>query len=192
MVTIVTVYVYCCTWRLVTYGTSRAPRPPPWSRRPEHRHGSLLSRCPRRSRPPSRRRRCGSALRPDWGTARDLLTWKYASSVVPSQTGGLVHAQAIKSDSTPLQSTIKLFVWAGISIKTFGTKKIEELNHARECRGSTSQPWKGMTFYAVQCFRLSYSDWRSNFRIFLPIHKSVARRNMSHQVSSTDREFYST
>jgi hypothetical protein len=34
------------------------------------------------------------------------------SSVVPSQTGGLVHAQAIKSDSTPLQSTIKLFEWA--------------------------------------------------------------------------------
>ena len=29
--------------------------------------------------------------------------------------------------------TIKLFLWAGISIKTFGTKKIEELNSAREC-----------------------------------------------------------
>jgi hypothetical protein len=47
-----------------------------------------------------------------------------------------------------------------------------------------------MTFYAGQCFRLSYL--RSTFRIFLPIHKSVGRRNMSHQVSSTDREFYST
>ena len=41
------------------------------------------------------------------------LTWRFVSSVVPSQTGGLVHAQAIKPDSTPLQSTIKLFKWAG-------------------------------------------------------------------------------
>jgi hypothetical protein len=39
-----------------------------------------------------------------------------------SQTGWLVHTQAIKSCSTPLQSTQKIFVWAGISIKTFGTK----------------------------------------------------------------------
>jgi hypothetical protein len=58
------------------------------------------------------------------------LTWKVAS-----QTGRLasVHAQAIKPYSMPLQSTIKLYVWAGISIKTFGTKKFEELNCAREC-----------------------------------------------------------
>ena len=57
----------------------------------------------------------------------DLQSRKYESSVVPSQTVGqrlrLVRAQAIKSDLRPLQSTIKLFVWAGISIKTFGTKK---------------------------------------------------------------------
>ncbi len=54
----------------------------------------------------------------------DSPSRKYASSVVPSQTIGQrlgpVHAQAIKSDLTLLQSTIKLFVWAGISIKTFG------------------------------------------------------------------------
>ena len=49
--------------------------------------------------------------------------------------------------------------------------------------------WKGMTFYAVQRFRLSYSDWRPTFRKILPIHKSVGRRNMSHEVSWTDREF---
>ncbi len=48
--------------------------------------------------------------------------WRFMSSIVPSQTGGLVHAQAIKSDSTPLQSTIKIFKRAG-SIETFGTKK---------------------------------------------------------------------
>ncbi len=63
----------------------------------------------------------------------DAPSRKYTSSVVPSQTVGqrlgLVHAQAIKSDLTPLQSAIKLFVWAGISIKTFF---FEELNHARE------------------------------------------------------------
>ena len=66
----------------------------------------------------------------------DSPSRKYESSVVPSQTVGqrlgLVHAQAIKSDLRQLQSTIKLFVWAGISIKTFGTKKIEELDRARE------------------------------------------------------------
>ena len=38
-----------------------------------------------------------------WPKPGVKLTWKYASSVVPSQTGGLVHAQAIKSDSTSLQ-----------------------------------------------------------------------------------------
>ena len=63
----------------------------------------------------------------------DSPSRKYESSVVPSQTVGqrlwLVHAQAIKSD---FQRTIELFVWAGISIKTFGTKKIEELDRARE------------------------------------------------------------
>ncbi len=53
------------------------------------------------------------------------LTWRFVISVVPHQTGGLVHAQAIKSDSTPLQSTIKLFKWAG-SIKTSGTIFFEE------------------------------------------------------------------
>ena len=43
-------------------------------------------------------------------------------------------AQAINSDLAPLQSTIKLFVWAGISIKPFGEKtnwRVE--NRAREC-----------------------------------------------------------
>ena len=63
----------------------------------------------------------------------DTPSRKYEIFVVPSQTVGqrlrLVHAQAIKSD---LQSTIKLAVWACISIKTFGTKKIEELGRARE------------------------------------------------------------
>ncbi len=85
----------------------------------------------------------------------------------------------------------KLFVWAG-SIKTFGAKnKIEELIVQENVQGSTTHTWKGMTFYAVQCFRLSFSDWRSTFRIFLLIHKSVRRCSMSHQVSSKDREFYS-
>ncbi len=55
----------------------------------------------------------------------DSPSRKYTSSVVPSQTVGqrlgLLHAQAIISVLTPLQSTIQLFVWAGISIKTFGT-----------------------------------------------------------------------
>ncbi len=47
------------------------------------------------------------------------MTWKYAS-----QTGRLVHAQA---------GPVSQFVWASIAIKTFGTKKIEELKSAREC-----------------------------------------------------------
>ncbi len=70
----------------------------------------------------------------------------------------LMHAHSIKSNLKPLQSTIKLFVWAVISIKTFGTNVFEKLNCARECPSSTSQSWKGMIFYAVQCFRLLYSD----------------------------------
>ncbi len=45
--------------------------------------------------------------------ARSKVDLGFVSSVASSQTGGLVHAQAIKSDSTPLQSTIKLFKWAG-------------------------------------------------------------------------------
>ena len=42
-------------------------------------------------------------------------------------------AQAIKSDLTPSQSTIKLFVWAGISIKTLAKKNWRVENRAREC-----------------------------------------------------------
>ena len=72
-------------------------------------------------------------------------------------SGSLMHAQAIKSNLMPSQSTIKLFKWAG-SIKTLSTKKIEELNRARECPRCSTHTWKGMTFYAVQCFRLSYYD----------------------------------
>ena len=72
----------------------------------------------------------------------DSPSRKYESSVtvVQSQTVGqrlwLVHAQAIKSDLRPLQSTIKLFVWpgAGISIKTFGTKKNRR---AGLCKGTS-------------------------------------------------------
>jgi hypothetical protein len=45
------------------------------------------------------------------------LTWKYARAHARTSRAGI---------------TIKLFAWAGISIKTFGTKKIEELNCARE------------------------------------------------------------
>ncbi len=37
-------------------------------------------------------------------------------------------------------------VWAGISIKTFGAKKIEESNCARECQMFNLQPWKGIIF----------------------------------------------
>ncbi len=58
------------------------------------------------------------------------LTRNYGISVVQS----LVHVQAITSDLTPLQSTIKLFVWAGISwLKPLAQKKDEEVkNRARE------------------------------------------------------------
>jgi hypothetical protein len=58
----------------------------------------------------SRPQSAQNSLRPGPGVK---LTWRFVSSVVPSQTGGLVHSQAIKPDSTPLQSTIKLFKWAG-------------------------------------------------------------------------------
>jgi hypothetical protein len=58
----------------------------------------------------------------------------------------------------PAETTIKLFVWAGISIKTIGKKKLKGWIVQDEVQGFTSHPWKGMTFYAVQYFRLLYSD----------------------------------
>ena len=78
----------------------------------------------------------------------------------------------------PAETTIKLFVWAGISIKTIGKKKSKGWIVQDEVQGFTSHPWKGIPFYAVQCFRLSYYDWLSTFRILLPIINSVGRRNM--------------
>jgi hypothetical protein len=56
-------------------------------------------------------------------------------------------------------------------------KKIEELDRASECLRFYIPflvrdviLWQ---IYAIQCFRLSYSDGLFTFRIFLPIHKSV-------------------
>ncbi len=69
-----------------------------------------------------------NSLRPGPGVK---LTWRFVGAVVPSQNGGLVHAQAIKSYSTPLQSTIKLFKWA-VQLKPLAQNKIEELS---ACKG---------------------------------------------------------
>ena len=120
------IYIYCFTWRLVTYirrRTSRVPHQGP-------RHG-VADQCINWASGG----RSESARAWRYGQV-DSPSRKYENSVVPSQTVGqrlgLVHSQAIKSNLRPLQSTIKLFVWAGISIKTFGTKKIEELDCARE------------------------------------------------------------
>ncbi len=149
------------------------------------------------SRGPLRRRPLGggdvAALRNSLRPSGFRVTRNYASSVVPSQTVGqrlrLVHAQAIKSDLTPLQSTIKLFVWAGLNWNLWLKKnwRVESCNG--NVLGATCHPWKGRTFYAVQCFRLSYSDWLFTIRKFMSIHKCFGRRNMS---PSTDREFDST
>jgi hypothetical protein len=138
----VTVYDICFTWRLVTYVRCRSlRRSKPWRRRCG---GALLSNWetvsnmksgwlllidtdsdltrlagPAQDRliggPAARQPACQSQRLGYWPEPGVKLTWKYASSVVPSQTGGLVHAQAIKSDSTPLQNRIKPFVWAGSS-----------------------------------------------------------------------------
>ena len=45
--------------------------------------------------PAARQPACRSQRLGCWPEPGVELTWKYASSVVPSQTGGLVHAQAI-------------------------------------------------------------------------------------------------
>ena len=97
------------------------------------------------------------------------------STRIPSQTARLVPSHKIQFDA--IASTIKLFVWAGISIKTFGTTKFEEVK-TRVQENTTSHSWNGRTPFAVQCFRLSYSDWLSVSRIVLPLHKSFGRRNM--------------
>ena len=101
------------------------------------------------------------------------------STRTPSQTARLVPSHKIQFDA--IASTIKLFVWAWISIKTFGTTKFEEVktrvhhhhhHHASLLKSSikqetrvqenaedtTSHSWNGRTPFAVQCFRLSYSD----------------------------------
>ena len=148
---IVALYVYCFTWRLVTYIRRRASRVP--RRRPRH---GVADQCIN----------CASG-----GRSESAQAWRYSqvdspsrkneSFVVPSQIAGqrlgLVHAQAIKSDLRPLQSIIKLFVWACISlaIKTCGTKnKLKGWIVQGKVQGSTSHHWKCMSFYAVQCFRL--------------------------------------
>ncbi len=73
-------------------------------------------------------------------------------------------------------------------LKPLALKTWRGKNRAKENAGDkTSHPWKGRASFAIQCFRLSFSDWLSISGIFLPIHNSVGRRNMSHQVPSTDR-----
>jgi hypothetical protein len=59
-----------------------------------------------------------------------------------------------------IASTLKLFVWAGITIKTFGTTKFEEVKTRvqENAEDTTSHSWNGRTPFAVQCFLLSYSD----------------------------------
>ena len=100
------------------------------------------------------------------------------STRIPSQTARLVPSHKIQNDA--IVSTIKLFEWAGISIKTFGTTKFEEVKTRvqENAEDTTSHSWNGRTPFAVQCFRLSYSDWLSVSRIVLPLHKSFGRRNM--------------
>ena len=81
------------------------------------------------------------------------------STRIPSQTARLVPSQNIQFDAIAI--TIKLFVWAAsISIKTFGTTKFEEVKTRvqENAEDTTSHPWIGRTPFAVQFFRLSYSD----------------------------------
>ena len=102
-----------------------------------------------------------------WAVRSSLCWWNTAACHMVVQVPGL----------GPAETTIKLFVWAGISIKPLA-KKLKGWIVQDEVQGFTSHPWKGIPFYAVQCFRLSYYDWLSTFRILLPIINSVGRRNM--------------
>ncbi len=54
-----------------------------------------------------------------------VITLPASSDHTPARAN--VHARALKPDSTPLQNTTKLLVWAGSTIQTFGTKPIEEV-----------------------------------------------------------------
>ena len=100
------------------------------------------------------------------------------STQIPSQTARLVPSHKIQIGA--IASTLKLFVWAGITIKTFGTTKFEEVKTRvqENAEDTTSHSWNSRTPFAVQCFGLSYSDWLSVSRIVLPLHKSLGRRNM--------------
>ncbi len=113
---IVTGYVYYCfTWlgRLVTRRrTRRTPAPRAAMMWPALASTSisLKPRSVAKQALPKHSAQNSLQVRPGPGVK---LTWRLVNSVVPSQTGGLAHAQAIKPDSTPLQSTIKLFKWSG-------------------------------------------------------------------------------
>jgi hypothetical protein len=50
-------------------------------------------------------------------------------------------------------------------------------------------PGKSKIRFAVQCFGLLYSNSLSIFSIFLPIHSSVACRNMSHQLIENSSQY---
>ena len=80
------------------------------------------------------------------------------STRIPSQTARLVPSHKIQFDA--IASTIKLYEWAGISIKTFGTTKFEEVKTRvqENAEDTTSHSWNDRTPFAVQCFRLSYSN----------------------------------
>ena len=221
MVCKVMLYIFCFTWRLVTYFRQDQPPhpPPPWRRLAGPPWGSLESRDRQRSR--AWRRGCGGSN--PGPMEEEPATWEVAVQLTSSchdrltgpapdsriggpgpvarhiacqsqwcwlkkqsgrasarrqvdvdvcKSGGLVHAQA-----GPV-SQKNWFCGPASQLKPSTLQKLKSQIVQENVQGFTSQPWKGMTFNAVQCFRLSYSDQRSTFRIFVPIHNSVWRRNM--------------
>ena len=110
---IVALYVSCFTWWIVTYvrrRTSRAPR----SVMNSQASGSTWAQIALKPRQPGRP---GGLCRP-WPGEGPGRSWAVLSSLccrnaAARQVPGL----------GPAETTIKLFVWAGISIKTIGKKK---------------------------------------------------------------------
>ena len=63
--------------------------------------------------------------------------------------------------------TKNCFCGPASQLKHYTFQTLKSLIVHENVEGFSSQPWKGMAFYAVQCFRLLYSDWRSTFLAYL-------------------------
>ncbi len=107
------------------------------------------------------------------GSANNLSCWKY----VPVCTGTYRYVRPSHSRTVTVLYRVQLYRYVPVCtilpdpVQGYRIPAWEEV----ECQSEYNEVVFWLTFY---------------FKDPLPIHKSVGRRNMSHQVSWTDQEFY--